>query len=71
MVLDGHPCGAETLCAGWAVVPNTLPREKAEHYKNEAYKWLESWGLGYNRNDPSTRKLKNLPYNVRGGLYAL
>ncbi|KAJ5621819.1 hypothetical protein N7528_005051 [Penicillium herquei] len=54
---------------GWAIVPETIPKEKALHYASEAYSWLESWGLGYQRSDPSTRKEENLPFTHRNGIF--
>ncbi|EPE02151.1 phytanoyl- dioxygenase [Ophiostoma piceae UAMH 11346] len=54
---------------GWTVVPGVLSPEKAAHYAGKGYEWLESWGLGFDRSDPSTRKVENLPYCTRGGLY--
>lgn len=55
---------------GWCVVKGAVPRDRADHYRDEAYKWVEGWGLGYDRNDHSTRLTKNMPWSVRGGLYA-
>ena len=55
---------------GWTLVPKTIPREKALAYAEKGHEWLESWGRGYDRNDPSTRKTENLPFFIRGGLYA-
>lgn len=54
---------------GWTVVPKAIAREKALAYANKGYDWLESWNLGYNRQDPSTRNAANLPWHIRGGLY--
>lgn len=50
------------------VVPNVLPREKALGYADKAYKWVEDFGLGYKRDDPSTRDVDKLHYFLRGGL---
>ncbi|PWY63141.1 hypothetical protein BO83DRAFT_371582 [Aspergillus eucalypticola CBS 122712] len=55
---------------GWTVVRGALPRETALAYANKAYEWLESWDLGFDRKDPSTRKAANLPWHTRGGLYS-
>ncbi|KAJ5733971.1 hypothetical protein N7493_002757 [Penicillium malachiteum] len=52
-----------------AIAPETIPKEKALHYASEAYSWLESWGLGYQRNDPSTRKQENLLFTHRNGIF--
>ncbi|KAI5922992.1 hypothetical protein F4810DRAFT_233025 [Camillea tinctor] len=54
---------------GWIVVPQVIPKEKALVYAKKGYEWLEGWNLGFDRNDPATRKTANLPFNVRGGLY--
>ncbi|PWY95919.1 hypothetical protein BO94DRAFT_530660 [Aspergillus sclerotioniger CBS 115572] len=54
---------------GWTVVPDVLTQEQAAHYADNCYEWLEGWGLGYNRHDPSTRKSADLPWHSRGGLY--
>ncbi|PYI21809.1 hypothetical protein BO99DRAFT_400481 [Aspergillus violaceofuscus CBS 115571] len=54
---------------GWTVVREAIPRAKALGYAEKGYEWLESWNLGFNRHDPTTRKATNLPWNLRGGLY--
>ncbi|OJJ08889.1 hypothetical protein ASPVEDRAFT_48021 [Aspergillus versicolor CBS 583.65] len=59
----------ELSTKGWTVVHETIPKVKALEYADKAYDWLESWNLGFDRNDPSTRKASNLPYHIRGGLY--
>ncbi|VUC30168.1 unnamed protein product [Clonostachys rosea] len=55
---------------GWTTVPGTIPREKALAYADKCYTWLEEWGFGYDRKDPSTRKGTNLPYTHRNGIFA-
>ncbi|CAK7213977.1 hypothetical protein SEUCBS140593_002031 [Sporothrix eucalyptigena] len=54
---------------GWTVVPEAVPRESALAYADKGYEWLESWSLGFDRNDRSTHKAANLPWHIRGGLY--
>ncbi|RAL00857.1 phytanoyl-CoA dioxygenase family protein [Aspergillus ibericus CBS 121593] len=54
---------------GWTIVPGVLTHEKAAYYADKCYDWLEGWGLGYNRHDPSTHKSTYLPWHTRGGLY--
>lgn len=54
---------------GWAIVPGVISPEKAQGYVDRMHDWLEKWGIGYNRNDPSTRFAKYLPWHSRGGLY--
>jgi len=51
---------------GFAVVPNVLSEEKAAAYVDQCYDWLESFDLGYKRDDPSTYKLENIPLCHRG-----
>ena len=53
---------------GWCVVPGVISEEKAKSYADQAYQWVESFGLGYDRNDPSTRTLDKLHYFHKGGL---
>ncbi|OJZ85436.1 hypothetical protein ASPFODRAFT_165485 [Aspergillus luchuensis CBS 106.47] len=55
---------------GWTVVRGALPRDRALAYADKAYEWLESWDLGFDRKDPSTRKAANLPWHTHGGLYS-
>ncbi|CAK7200160.1 hypothetical protein SEUCBS139899_002851 [Sporothrix eucalyptigena] len=55
---------------GWTIVPGVLSPEKAQHYADQGYSWLESWGLGFDRDDRNTRKPDQLPFSIRGGLYA-
>ncbi|KAJ9365701.1 hypothetical protein C8Q69DRAFT_469814 [Paecilomyces variotii] len=59
----------ELQTKGWTVVREAIPKEKALEYADKGYEWLESWNLGFNRSDPSTRKTANLPWHIRGGLY--
>ncbi|EIW66566.1 hypothetical protein TREMEDRAFT_34783 [Tremella mesenterica DSM 1558] len=54
---------------GFVVIPGVIPEEKAKQYASQAYDWMESWGLGFDRNDPSTWRTENLPFNLRGGIF--
>ncbi|KAM0748624.1 hypothetical protein T439DRAFT_68812 [Meredithblackwellia eburnea MCA 4105] len=54
---------------GWTVVPKVISEDRAQHYVNEMYTWLESWGTGFDRTKPETRDPAKLPMHVRGGLY--
>lgn len=54
---------------GWTVVSQTIPREKALAYAENAYQWLESWKLGFDRKNSDTRNATHLPSHTRGGLY--
>ncbi|KAJ5481157.1 hypothetical protein N7539_007051 [Penicillium diatomitis] len=46
---------------GYAVVKGAIPRERAMKYADQMYSWLESFNLGYDRNDPSTVHKDKLP----------
>ena len=50
------------------MVPGVLPREKALGYADQAYNWVENFGLGYKRDDVSTRTLDKLHFFAKGGL---
>jgi len=39
-------------------------------YISQAYDWLESFNLGFDRNDKSTHVASNLPFSYKGGLYS-
>ncbi|BGO99598.1 hypothetical protein RTG_01865 [Rhodotorula toruloides ATCC 204091] len=53
---------------GFAVVKNALSPERAQHYVQEIHQWLEDFGLGYKRDDPSTIKEECLPIIHQKGL---
>jgi hypothetical protein len=46
-----------------------ISKEKAQHYVDEMYKWLESFGLGFKADDRSTWHIANVPKFDKGGLY--
>ncbi|RAK86784.1 MFS transporter [Aspergillus costaricaensis CBS 115574] len=54
---------------GYAVIKGVLSKERASEYQSEALAWLESFGLGFDRNDKSTWKKENLPQSWKGGMY--
>jgi hypothetical protein len=54
---------------GFAVIKNTIPKDRAQKYQSDALTWLESFGLGFNREDKSTWKKENLPQSFKGGMY--
>jgi len=39
---------------GWAVIPNTITRERAEYYRQRFWDWVELHRPGTKRNDPKT-----------------
>ncbi|KIH92448.1 hypothetical protein SPBR_02891 [Sporothrix brasiliensis 5110] len=54
---------------GYAVVKGAVPRERALAYADKMYALLESFNLGYDRNDPSTVHPDKLPViNEKGML---
>lgn len=54
------------LHTGFVVIPSVLSRQKAKHYADQAYSWVEKFGCGFDRNDPSTHTVDKLPYFVKG-----
>ena len=53
---------------GYAVVKGVISKEKCDAYIDDIQDWLESFGLGYNRNDPATVKEECLPVIHQKGL---
>jgi hypothetical protein len=54
---------------GYAVVKGAIPRERADQYASEMYSWMESFGLGFDRNDiAGTSKPEMVPYGYPNGL---
>jgi len=54
---------------GWCVVKGVISPEKAQHYVNEMYKWLEGFGMGFKADDRSTWHVQNVPEFGKGGLF--
>jgi len=50
---------------GYVVVKNVISEERAAYYVEQMHEWLESFGLGYSRSDPSTWKPENVPVNMK------
>ncbi|KAL8279770.1 hypothetical protein RQP46_007865 [Phenoliferia psychrophenolica] len=46
---------------GYAVVRGAIPADRAAGYVNAMHDWLESFNLGYKRDDPNTIKKDLLP----------
>ena len=46
---------------GYAVIKEAIPKERARQYVEQIQEYLESFGLGYDRNDPSTIHEDKLP----------
>ncbi|KAI5200103.1 hypothetical protein E4T39_05850 [Aureobasidium subglaciale] len=53
---------------GFCVVKNVLEKEKALKYAEDIKDWLEGFGLGYKRDDPSTIREECLPIIHQKGL---
>jgi hypothetical protein len=58
----------DLLRDGFAVVKGIVPKERCAQYVEDIHEWLESFNLGYNRNDPSTVKEECLPIIHQKGL---
>ncbi|KAL1891052.1 hypothetical protein Sste5346_007876 [Sporothrix stenoceras] len=59
----------DLLRDGYAVVKGAIPRERALEYADKMYALAESFGYGYDRNDPSTVHSDKLPViNEKGML---
>jgi len=46
---------------GYAVIKNSIPRDRATQYQERAYEWVKSFEKPINFDDPSTWKKENLP----------
>ncbi|BGP19026.1 hypothetical protein JCM10213v2_007106 [Rhodosporidiobolus nylandii] len=58
----------EIVSKGYTVVP-AISVQKALEIRDRAHCWLENFGLGYKRDDPSTYTRENLPVSIKGGMY--
>lgn len=47
----------------------SIPLEKALIYRERAFEWLESFPLGFNRDNVNTWKNEHLPVHVKGGMF--
>ncbi|KAK0469644.1 uncharacterized protein EV420DRAFT_1616195 [Desarmillaria tabescens] len=59
----------ELAIHGYVVVKGAVTPEKALEYRDRAFSWLESFGLGFDRNDESTWKNEHLPVHIKGGMF--
>lgn len=59
----------EFYANGYAVIKGVLSKESAKGYQSKALDWLESFPLGFDRNDKSTWKKENVPQSFKGGMY--
>lgn len=51
----------DLLRDGVAVVKGAIPRDRADDYADKMFSWLENFGLGFRRTDPSTVTVDHLP----------
>ena len=54
--------------SGWAVVKGIFGKERADKIQADAMAYLESFNLGFDRNDRSTWVPEKMPYYYKGGL---
>ncbi|OCF32459.1 hypothetical protein I316_05885 [Kwoniella heveanensis BCC8398] len=59
----------ELATKGWTVVKGAVPRERALSYRERMFEWLESFPLGFKRDDPSTWTNEHLPVHAKGGMF--
>ncbi|GMK59661.1 hypothetical protein CspeluHIS016_0802670 [Cutaneotrichosporon spelunceum] len=69
LVAEDAEAFPELTSKGYTVVPGVISKEKAQHYVDEMYKWLESFGMGFKGDDRSTWRIANVPEFDKGGLY--
>lgn len=56
---------------GYAVIKGAIPADRAEQYRQRGFDWIEKWGLGFKRDDPSTWKKDMIPVVRKGGKSAI
>ncbi len=66
--LTYHPRRTDLIRDGYAVIKGVVPRERCAEYVEDIHEWLESFDLGYNRDDPSTIRDECLPVIHQKGL---
>ncbi|ORY60383.1 hypothetical protein BCR35DRAFT_346935 [Leucosporidium creatinivorum] len=55
---------------GYVVVKAAIPRNRALQLRDAAFSWLESFGRGFQRDDPSTYGQEFLPMHNGRGMYS-
>lgn len=48
---------------------NAISPERCEYYIDKMFQWLESFPLGFDRNNRSTWTEQHLPTHIKGGMY--
>lgn len=65
-----HPISTDLVRDGYVVIKNAIPAERAAEHRDAFLKYIEDFGFGYKRDDPSTLKTENLPViNEKGSEY--
>ncbi|ODO00065.1 hypothetical protein I350_06689 [Cryptococcus amylolentus CBS 6273] len=54
---------------GYTVMKGAIPPTRAKEYEDKAYRWLESFGKGFVKDDKKTWRFANLPAFAKGGLF--
>ena len=54
---------------GYVVIKGAVPKDRAAAYQNKALNWLESFNIGFDKNDKTTWKKEHLPQSWKGGMY--
>jgi hypothetical protein len=52
---------------GVVVLKERIPRARALEYREKAFQWLETFGLGFKRDDESTWTNEHMPTHIKGG----
>ncbi|KAK4686141.1 hypothetical protein P7C73_g3991, partial [Tremellales sp. Uapishka_1] len=74
--LRGHQTAPTTTAyaqldaVGYEVVKGVISPEKAKEYADRMYNYVESFGLGFKKDDRSTWHVENLPKFNKGGMIA-
>ncbi|GAA6032119.1 hypothetical protein JCM8097_007082 [Rhodosporidiobolus ruineniae] len=54
---------------GYAIIRGAVPEDRALHYREKAYEWIEKFPLGFKRDDPSTHTQGHIPIVKKGGMF--
>lgn len=55
---------------GYTIIPNAVPLSSTNEYASSALDWLESFNLGFKRDDPTTWSAEHLPVHNALGIFA-
>lgn len=50
---------------GYVVVKGVISQDKAKHYLDSMFEWLETFPYGFKKDDPSTWGPENLPAHIK------